>query len=434
MQSHDTGPGGRRPNGLNGRSAMVAATLLLAGCGAPATQQQANGRRPQGPPEVGFIVAQPTSVTIDAQLSGRTSAFESAEVRPQVSGIIRRRLFTEGSLVHRGQPLYRIDPSLYRASTDQAAANLASAQASAEASRIKAERYRPLAEIQAVAQQDYTDAAAQARQTAAAVAQSHALLETAKINLRYTTVPAPITGRIGRSLFTEGALVTASQAGPLTTIDRLDPIYVDIQQSSADLLALRRSLMAGGSVPERAAVTLTLEDGSDYGATGQVEFSEVVVNEATGTVTLRARFPNRQGLLLPGMFVKARFAQSVDHQAFRIPQTAVSRDPQGNALVFLVGPGNKAIQRQVMATQAIGTDWIVSAGLRRGDKVITEGGGKAKPNQQVRPVPAGSPEHLGGDGGGGQYGGRGGTAGRRGGGRTAGNAGPGGAAGGGPAG
>ncbi len=376
---------------------LAVATLLLAlaGCGGSNAQDKAGGRGgPKGPPEVGYIVIQPTAVPIVTDLAGRTSAYQSSEVRPQVSGIIRRRYFTEGALVYKGQTLYRIDPSLYRASANEARANLVSAAANAEATRIKAERYRPLAEMEAVAKQDYTDAAAQARQAAAAVAQTRAQLDTARINLRFTNVPAPITGRIGRSLFTEGALVTASQADPLATIQRLDPIFVDMQQSSADLLRLRRALASGGAAAASAAVRLKLEDGSNYGYAGSVEFAEAMVNEATGTVTLRARFPNPQGLLLPGMFVRASVAQSIDTNAFLVPQQAVSRDAKGNARVFLVGAGNKAIQRSVTAERVVGANWVVTAGLNPGDKVITQGVGKTKPDQPVKPVPAGAPQRV----------------------------------------
>lgn len=372
----------------------VAALALLAGCGKSTSQSQGGRRGPSGPPEVGYIIIQPTSVPIMTELGARTTAYQSSEVRPQVSGIIRRRFFTEGSLVRQGQTLYQIDPSVYIAAANQARANLASAAANAEATRVKADRYKPLADMEAVAKQDYTDAAAQARQAEAAVAQSRAALDSARINLRFTNVPAPISGRIGRSLFTEGALVTASQTDPLATIQRLDPMFVDIQQSSADLLKLRRALASGGQSPASADVRLKLEDGSDYGYVGKVEFSEVMVNEATGTVTLRASFPNPQGLLLPGMFVRASFAQSIDNGAFLIPQPAVARDPKGNATVYVVGPGNKAIQRKVTATAAIGANWVVTSGLDRGDKVIVQGVGKTKPNQPVKPVPANTPEQI----------------------------------------
>ncbi|WP_443030620.1 efflux RND transporter periplasmic adaptor subunit [Sphingomonas sp. RT2P30] len=385
---------------------LIAATL--AGCGTGSGKGR-GGKGESGPTEVGYIVVQQTSVAVVTELSGRTSAYQTSEVRPQVGGIIRRRLFVEGSLVQKGQTLYEIDPSLYRAATSQAAANLASAQANAEATRVKAERYKPLAEMEAVAKQDYTDAAAQARQAAAAVAQNRAALQTARINLNFTRVPAPITGRIGRSLFTEGALVTAGQADPLTNIQRLDPIYVDIQQSSADLLALRRALASGGSAPTTAVVRLKLEDGSDYGVTGTVEFTEAMVDATTGTVTLRARFANPNGLLLPGMFVRASFAQSLDTSAYLVPQVAVSRDPKGNATVFIVGPGNKAVPRTVTTSRVQGTNWIVTSGLNPGDKVITEGIGRLKPNDPVKPVPAGSPQRIDPTGGGADKGRAGGT-------------------------
>ncbi|MDQ2877818.1 MAG: efflux RND transporter periplasmic adaptor subunit [Pseudomonadota bacterium] len=383
----------KSPRALLAPVLTIACALSLSACGAGDGKDKAK-RGQQGPAEVGYVVVQQTSVPIVTELTGRTSAFETSQVRPQVSGLIRRRLFTEGSLVHKGQTLYQIDPSLYRAATSQASANLTSAQANAEATRIKADRYKPLAEMQAVSKQDYTDAAALARQAAASVAQNRAALDTAKINLNFTRVPAPITGRIGRSLFTEGALVTASQTDPLTTIQRLDPIYVDIQQSSTDLLKLRRALASGGAAPTTAVVRLKLEDGSDYALTGSVQFSEAMVDPATGTVTLRAAFPNPQSLLLPGMFVRASFAQSIDTSAFLVPQVAVSRDPKGNATVFVIGPGNKAISRQVTATRTDGVNWIVTDGLKAGDKVITEGVGRLKPNDVVRPVPAGSPQHL----------------------------------------
>ena len=371
------------------RGAAAAVLLSLAACGSGTQQHD------QSPPEAGYVVVQQSSVPLTIELGGRTSAYQQSQVRPQVSGVIRKRFFTEGSFVRKGQPLYQIDPSLYRAATNQAAANLASAQASAEAAKIKADRYAPLAKEQAVAAQDYTDAAAAARQASAAVAQNRAALDTARINLRFTTVPAPISGKIGRSLFTEGALVANNQTDPLAVISALDPIYVDIQQSSADLLRLRRALAGGGAVPTKAEVHLKLEDGSDYGYVGSVEFSEVTVDPTTGTVTLRARFPNPQGLLLPGMFVRADFAQASDPNAFLIPQTAVTRDPKGNARVYVLSADNKAIARAITTSRTVGTNWVVTGGLKQGDKVITEGLGKLKPNQPVKPVPAGSPQKIG---------------------------------------
>ncbi|MEO5938997.1 MAG: efflux RND transporter periplasmic adaptor subunit [Sphingomonas sp.] len=379
------------------RSLVVAASLALlalSGCGARDDAAKGGRRGQQGTPEVGFIVAQPTAVPLITELAGRTNAFQTSEVRPQVSGIIRRRFFTEGSYVRKGQPLYQIDPSLYRAAANQASANLASAQAQAEAARVKANRYKPLADQQAVAAQDYTDAAAAARAAGASVDQNRAALDTARINLKFTTVPAPISGKVGRSLFTEGALVTTNQTDPLATITALDPIYVDIQQSSGDLLKLRRALASGGATPANAEVRLKLEDGSDYGFAGTVEFSEAMVDTATGTVTLRARFANPQGLLLPGMFVRASFAQATDPAAFLIPQAGVTRDAKGNPQVYIVGPGNKAVVRAVTTTRTVGANWVVTAGLNPGDKVITEGVGKVKSGEPVKPVTAGSPQNL----------------------------------------
>jgi membrane fusion protein, multidrug efflux system len=391
---------------LGGTTVALAALASLAGCGSSAgaggnsgsanSSSSASGgaKGQQGPLQVGYTVVQPTSVPIVTQLSGRTNSYQTSEVRPQVNGIIRKRYFTEGALVHKGQLLYLIDPSLYKAAVDQAAANLASAKANAESTKIKADRYKPLAQQQAVAQQDYTDALSAAQQAAAAVKQNDAALETARVNLRYTTVPSPITGRIGRSLYTVGALVTASQTDPLAVIQQLDPMYVDIQESSADLLALRRSLAQGGALPSTASVKLQLEDGSDYGFTGTVEFTEVTVDQSTGTVNMRARFPNPQGVLLPGMFVHASFSQASSTNVFLVPQQAVSRDPKGNATLFVVGPDNKAVQRSVTADRAVGPNWVVTKGLQPGDKVITQGLYSLKPNMPINPVPDSAAQQI----------------------------------------
>ena len=376
---------------IDARMLAVLGTLALAACSS-GTQQPAEKGGRGGPAQVGYVVVQQTRVPLVTELAGRTFAYRSSEVRPQVGGVIQKRFFEEGTIVRQGQPLYQIDPSLYRAAVNEATATVASAQATAEAARVRADRFRPLAEIEAVSKQDYTDAVATQRQAEASIAQGRAQLETARVNLRFTTVPAPITGRIGRSLFTVGALVTSSQADPLTTIQQLDPIYVDIQQSAAALLQLRRRLASGGVMPASATVRLKLEDGSDYGATGTVEFSEVVVDQQTGTVALRARFPNPNGLLLPGMFVRAVFAQAIETNAFLVPQQAVARDPQGNATVWLVGANNKAQQRTVQTVRAEGANWIVTGGLRPGDKVITQGTASLSPNAVVRPVPANTPQ------------------------------------------
>ena len=375
------------------RLGPLAALLLLAGCGQGDAQGGAGGTG-GGPIEVGYVVIQPSSVPVEQSLPGRVAAFQISEVRPQVSGVIMRRLFTEGSIVGQGQTLYQIDPSLYQAQVSQAAANLQSARASAEAARARAERYRPLAEMEAVSKQDYSDALAQARQANAAISQNNAALRTAQINLRYTRVPAPISGRIGLSKFTVGALVTTNQADALTTITRLDPVYVDIQQSAPDLLALRRSLAQGGTAPMTTQVRLKLPDGSDYGYTGTVQFTEVVVDADTGSVTLRARFPNPQSLLLPGMFVTAKFAQAIDTTAYLVPQAAIARDPKGNATLWVVGPGSTAVQRTVVADRTDGTNWVVTQGLAGGEKVITQGVGRLKEGAKIKPVLASAPQRA----------------------------------------
>jgi len=375
-------------------SAALFAVLLLAGCGNQSAGKDGPGG-PKGPAKVGYVVIQPGSAPIEQQLPARISAYQMSEVRPQVSGVIRRRLFQEGSIVHQGQTLYQIDPSLYQAQVSQASANVQSARATADAARARASRYKPLAAMEAVSKQDYTDALSQARQAEAAIAQNNAALRTAQINLRYTRVPAPITGRIGLSAFTEGALVTANQAEALTTITRLDPVYVDIQESAADLLALRRALGEGGATTTTASVRLKLPDGSDYGFAGTVEFSQVVVNQDTGTVTLRARFANPQAILLPGMFVTAQFAQAVNTTAYLVPQQALTRDPKGNATLWIVGPGNRAVQRVVVADRTQGQYWVVTQGLTAGEKVITQGTANLRDGAPIKPVPAASGQGVG---------------------------------------
>lgn len=360
--------------------------LLLAACSSADEPAKA-----PPPPEAGYVVLKAESVPLVIELAGRTSAYETSEVRPQVSGIIRERLFNEGSIVQVGQTLYRIDSSLYRTAQAQARANLASARATRESAQALANRLKPLAELEAVSRQEYTNAVSSARAADAAVAQNRAALDAATISLRYTDVAAPIAGRIGRSMVTTGALVTASQAEALTVIQRLDPMFVDIQQSSADLLALRRTLASGAAVPSSAEVRLTLEDGSDYPAVGTLQFAEAMVDAGTGSVTLRARFPNPNGLLLPGMYVRARLSQATASGAILVPQQGVARDPRGQAIVMLVGADDKALQQTVQADRTVGDKWLVADGLKAGDKVIVEGLGRIKPGQTIKPVPAGSP-------------------------------------------
>jgi membrane fusion protein, multidrug efflux system len=362
----------------------LALLVALSACGAKTP------KKPTRIPEVGYVTMAAQTVPLEIELPGRTAAYETSDVRPQVSGLIQARNFVEGSIVRKDQTLYQIDPSLYRAAVAQAEANLANAEATREDTAAKAARYKPLADMEAVAKQDYADAQAAANVAVAQVALAKAALDTARINLRFTRVQAPITGRIGRSLATTGALVTTGQATPLSSIQRLDPIFVDIPQSSADLVALRRELSSGGATPSSAAVRLTLEDGSPYGPSGKIEFAEPVVDPNTGTVTLRATFPNPTGLLLPGMYVRARLSQATAQNAILAPQQGVSRDPRGNATVYLVGPGNKAVLRTIQANLTVGDKWLVTSGLASGDKVIVEGLNNLKPNQPVRPVPAGS--------------------------------------------
>jgi membrane fusion protein (multidrug efflux system) len=380
-----------------GMVALAGISLALAGCGSSDPKSQGGGpggRGPKGPVTVGYVIVQQGSAPVMQDLPARVSAFQVSDVRPQISGVILRRLFREGSFVRQGQTLYQVDPSVYNAQAAQAQANLQSARAQAEAARTLASRYRPLVEQQAISKQDYTNAVAQARQADAAVAQNSAAVRSAQINLRFTRVPAPISGRIGLSNVTEGALVTANQAEALTTITRLDPVFVDIQESAADLLALRQSLAQGGVSSTTAQVRLKLPDGSFYGYTGTVEFSQVLVDQATGTVTVRARFPNAQSLLLPGMFVTAQFSQAINTSAFLVPQSAVSRDPRGSATVWVVGPGNRAVQRVVVAERTQGQYWVVTQGLASGEKVITQGTGNLRDGAQIKPVPASAPQPI----------------------------------------
>ncbi|GLK45349.1 MULTISPECIES: efflux RND transporter periplasmic adaptor subunit [Novosphingobium] len=383
----------RRPSGWRWPLLPVAA-LALAGVSLAACSGGSSKGQQQRTAEVGYIVAQTSSVPLSATLSGRTVAFETSEVRPQVTGVIKRRFFTEGSTVKAGQPLFEIDPSLYRAAVNQAQANLSSARATADAASVKADRYRPLADMEAIAKQDYTDALAESRTAKAAIAQNAAALDTAKINLRFTTVPAPISGKIGRQLFTVGALVSATQADPLAVIQRMDPIYVDMQQSAAELTSLRRRLAEGGVTPGSTEVHLMLDGGIRYPQAGTVQFSEVTVDQTTGTVTLRARFPNPDGILLPGMFVTAMFDQASDPNAFLIPQNAVQRDFDGSAFVMLVGADNKAQRRKVTADRTYNEFAVVTGGLKKGDKVITQGLNGLRQGAPIKPVVSTAPQKV----------------------------------------
>lgn len=383
-----------RPTALAAVRKGLTALVLAATLAACSDGQSQTGPQ-RGPTQVGYVVAVPSAVPLEVTLGGRTVAFETSEVRPQVSGVIVKRYFAEGGYVRAGQPLFQIDPSLYRAAVNQAEANLASARASADAAIAKAERYKPLADMEAIARQDYTDALAGSRVARAAVTQNAASLDTARINLRFTTVPAPISGRIGRSLATVGALASASQSDPLAVIQRTDPIYVDMQQSAADLVTLRRRLAMGGATPGSTVVRLKLDDGSVYTLPGTVQFSEVTVNENTGTVTLRARFPNPDGLLMPGMFVNAVFDQAIDPNAFLVPQSAVLRDFDGTSYVLLAGKDGKAERRKVTAERTRGNSFVVTEGLARGDRVIVQGLNGLRHGAPIKAVLASSPQKVG---------------------------------------
>jgi membrane fusion protein (multidrug efflux system) len=364
-------------------AAAVFAALALAACGAKAPA----GPDPNAPAQVGVVVIRTEPVTLTAELSGRTSAFLVSEVRPQVSGLIKARLFQEGSNVRAGQPLYQIDPATYRASLDSAIAGLAQAQATANSSHLKANRYRELVAINAVSKQDNDDAQAAAEQAAANVQAQRATVEQARINLAYTRVSAPISGRIGKSSVTPGALVTASQATALAVVQDLGRIYVDVTQSSADLLKLRRDLAAGDIASANTAqVDLILEDGSVYPLPGTLAFSDVTVDPSTESVGLRAVFPNPKGVLLPGLYVRARLSKGVATSGILAPQPAVSRDPKGHATAFVVGPGGKAELRELTVTQTVGAKWLVTSGLKPGDQLIVEGLQKVRPGAAVKPT------------------------------------------------
>jgi membrane fusion protein (multidrug efflux system) len=323
-------------------------------------------------------------------LAGRTSANLVAEVRPQVSGIIQERLFTEGADVKAGQTLFKIDPDIYWSALDNAKAALAKSEANLSAIQLKANRLRELLAEKAVSQQDYDDAAAALKQTQADIQYGKATVETARINLRYTSLTAPISGRIGRSNVTEGTLVTAQQPTVLATIQRLDPMYVDVPQSTAEVLRLRRGLKEGRldqSGENQKKVKLIMEDGTAYPFTGTLQFRDVTVDPTTGSVVLRIVFPNPNGILLPGMFVRAVVQEGVNNQAILIPQQAVSRDPRGNPLTLIVDDKNNVQQRMLTLDRAIGDQWLVSSGLIPGDRVIIEGMQKVKPGVTVKTVP-----------------------------------------------
>lgn len=361
----------------------AAAAVSAAGC------RRGQAPLPAGPVEVNTVTVHPERVVLTTELPGRTAAYLIAEVRPQVNGIILKRAFEEGSSVREGSLLYQIDPAPYQAAYDQAKAALAVAEANLPATRVRAERLKGLVEIHAVGQQDYDDAAAALLRAEASIASARAAVESARINLAYTPLKAPISGRIGRSAVTVGAMVTAYQPTALAVIQKLDPIYVDVTQASADLLRLRRGLESGqlkstGSVRK---VKLILEDGTPYPHEGKLQFRDVTVNAATGSVILRMVFPNPDDTLLPGMFVRATVEEGVNESAILAPQQGVTRDAKGNATALVVGAEGKVEERPLTLDRALGDRWLVTAGLRDGDQVIVEGLQKVRPGVPVKAVP-----------------------------------------------
>lgn len=352
----------------------VLLTLTLAGCDRPQQNPAA------AIPEVGIVTITESDVTLTTELPGRTTSYRVAEIRPQVGGILQQRLFEEGSLVEAGQVLYQIDPAPYRAT-------LAKAEASLESARLLSQRYEKLVKSGAIAQQDRDDARSSWLQAEASV-------ESSRIDLGYTKILAPISGRIGRSSVTQGALLTANQTDALATIQQLDPIYVDIPQSSTALLRLQDELAAGHlkrSGEQQAEVRLLLDNGTEYPHAGRLKFSEVTVDEGTDSVTIRAEFPNPDGRLLPGMFVRARLQEGVREKALLVPQRGITRTPEGQATALVVNGDGKVELKQVTTERVVGNQWLVSAGLAPGDKVIVDGVQKAQPGGEVKVVDAENP-------------------------------------------
>nr|WP_159465049.1 efflux RND transporter periplasmic adaptor subunit [Scandinavium goeteborgense] len=361
-------------------SSLLASTLLMSSC-------DNAGDRPQQPqaPHVTVHVITSAPLSVTTELPGRTTAFRIAEVRPQVSGIILRRNFIEGSDIQAGESLYQIDPATYQAAWNSAKGDEAKAVAAATIAHLTVKRYLPLLGTQYVSRQDYDQAVANAQQADASVMAAKAAVETARINVAYTKVTSPISGRIGKSSVTEGALVTNGQSQALATVQQLDPIYVDVTQSSSDFMRLKQQSLEHGS--DTKSVELVMENGQPYSLKGTLQFSDVTVDESTGSITLRAIFPNPQHSLLPGMFVRARIDEGVQPNAILVPQQGVTRTPRGDATVLVVDAKNQVEVRSVTAAQAIGNQWLISNGLNTGDKVIVSGLQKVRPGVSVTSEP-----------------------------------------------
>ncbi|GER17934.1 efflux RND transporter periplasmic adaptor subunit [Variovorax boronicumulans] len=356
--------------------------LALAACGAkqaPTTDD--------APPEVGVVALHASDVAVHTELAGRTAAYRVSEVRPQVNGIVRKRLFEEGGMVRAGQVLYEIEPGPFEAAHEQAQAALATSQATIASLRGKADRFGELVKANAVSRQEHEEAQAALVQAQAGVKAAQAAVKAARINLDFTRITAPIAGRIGRSAVTEGALVAPGQAMALATIQRLDPIYVDVVQSSLELTKLKRRFISGDMAPASTQVRLRMEDGLPYPHAGTLKFSEVAVDAATGSVTLRAEFPNPQGLLLPGMYVRAQVESGVERQAILAPQRGVARNEKGEPTALVVAPDNKVELRALEVRSTEGEHWVVTRGLREGDRLVVDGLQRARPGEKVKPVP-----------------------------------------------
>jgi membrane fusion protein, multidrug efflux system len=376
--------------GRNNRALLIAIIIIVLGCFMLGSCSKKKAGPPSMMPEVSVVTIQSKPLVITTELAGRTSANLMADVRPQVGGIIQRRLFVEGSDVKAGQVLFQIDPALYKAALDNANAALARSEASLPAIRLKAERLKALLGDKAVSKQDYDDAAAALKQIQADIEYGKASVDTARINLKYTSITAPISGRIGKSNVTEGTLVAAQQPTVLATIQKLDPMYVDVPQSTSEVLRLRRGLKEGRlnqNGADQKKVSLIMEDGTAYPLTGTLQFQDVTVDPTTGSVILRMIFPNPNNFLLPGMFVRAVVQEGINKQAILIPQQAVSRDPKGNPLTLIVDAESKVQLRMLTLDRAIGDQWLVSSGIAPGERVIIEGMQKVKPGIPVKAIP-----------------------------------------------
>lgn len=359
---------------------LLPVLLFLSGCDSEKPIVKNNQK-------VGVITIKKETIESSYQLAGRTVASEISQVRPQVNGVVIEQLFKEGSQVNKGQPLYKIDSSLYRDSVDEAAGNLSLAKATVNSTRLQAERYKELIKVNGVSQQELDNALSAYEQAKATVAVNEAVLKTARTNLRYTQVTAPISGRIGRSSITRGALVTSAQTDPLATIQKLDPMYVDLTQSSDEYMALRKQLTENGIKPTQLSVRLQLENGTTYSQQGTFKFSDIAVDEATGSITLRAAFSNPNHGLLPGMYVRAELGTGTRPNSILIPQGALFRDADGNALVWVVGKDNKAEQRKIKLGNAMDNRWLVISGLNEGDQVIVDGLQGLSAGMAIEPTP-----------------------------------------------